>query len=206
MGIVTYEIPGELYYPPLDLISPNPLRGTRNKLSSLAEVIAHYTSSSLATDGIEIIPNSLKVVPAENPGGYVIQFEPLDEQAGNEFKVMHQRFLSDECAGQGLAGAQKMQATPGAWNPMEGCKVNKHAISEWAFFLPFGMPIAQHRSVTLLHYPPYDAMQSADYLNNTTLHRWKRLLQHVGVTDEAEQKRLAHSRRQSDCSTWFWRK
>jgi hypothetical protein len=176
-------------YPPVDIITPNPLRGSSKKISTLADVIEHYTRSSLDTDGIAIQPDSLKVSHEPGADQYTVEFEPLDQAAGEQFATMHQRFMSEDCAGQAYNGCKQMEEIPGAWNPMAGCKVNKQDISKWKFFLPLGMPLARQKSVTLLHYPPYGAMETADYLNNTTLHRWTRLLEHVGIKDKAEQKR-----------------
>ena len=48
---------------------------------------------------------------------------------------------------------------------------------------PLGMPMINHRAVTLLHYPPIVALQHADYLHNNTLIRWQRLLDRIGVPD-----------------------
>lgn len=188
MAKVHYQISAERYYPPVDVINPNPLRDSTKKIATLADVIEHYTRSSLETDGIEITPNSLKVCPGQGNGQYTVEFEPLDQQAGEQFAEMHQRYLSDGCAGQAYNGAERMKSIPGAWNPMSGCKINKHSESNWHFFLPLGMPLAMQKSVTLLHYPPEGAMETADYLNNTTLLRWTRLLEHVGIRSEAERK------------------
>ncbi len=194
--MIKYQIPadGEAsdYYPPVDVIEPNPLSSGQAKITTLAEVIAHYTRSSLNTDGIQIVPESLKVYPdpSSREARYWVQFEaqPGYEEQGEHFAKMHQQLLREDCTGQAVNGARRMQETPGAWNPMSGYHTNKAELSRWHLFLPLGMPIANHRSVTLLHYPPYVAMQTADYLNNTTLWRWTRLLEHVGIKNEAERK------------------
>ena len=204
MSEVSYRIPKENdetdirdYYPPASLISPNPPQldkkdpryGKNNEIKDRADVVKHYTYSSLATDGIKIVEDSLSV---ELEGtACIVRFEPEKgfEKQAEEFKTCHQAVISKDCAFKAINGTRAMQDTPGAWNPMSGYKVNKSEESLWEPFLPLGMPLARHRSVTLLHYPPYGALKSADYLNNTTLKRWTRLLKHVGIEDKAEQKR-----------------
>jgi hypothetical protein len=48
---------------------------------------------------------------------------------------------------------------------MAGFPVNRSdGKSEWFPCLPLGMPMANHRAVTLLHYPPPIAYRNADYL------------------------------------------
>jgi phospholipase C len=44
--------------------------------------------------------------------------------------------------------------------------------SEWLLYLPLGMPIANHRAVTLLHYPPTIAYRNADYFKAPTAQHW----------------------------------
>jgi hypothetical protein len=64
-----------------------------------------------------------------------------------------------------------------AWNPMAGYPVAyQSGESIWLPCMPLGMPMVNHRAVTLLHYPPLVALKAADYLNNNTLRRWERLL------------------------------
>jgi hypothetical protein len=115
--------------------------------------------------------------------GYAVAFEPLaaSREAAEQFAQMHVAMLD---AGHGvlaLAGADACRATP-AWNPMAGYPVNRaDGPSEWLPCLPLGMPIASHRAVTLLHYPPIVAYRSCDYLDNMTLRRWAQVLACAGV-------------------------
>ena len=196
MGTVSYRIPKENdgtditdYYPPAKLISPNPPYGKQDAIIDLAGVVKHYTLSSLATDGIEIEDNSLEVSLDGNACN--IRFAPKHgfKKQAEDFASCHQSVISNECAFKAINGTRLMKKTPGAWNPMSGYKVNHSEYSLWEPFLPLGMPLARQRAITLLHYPPYGALKSADYLNNTTLKRWTRLLHHVGIEDETEQKR-----------------
>jgi hypothetical protein len=101
---------------------------------------------------------------------------------------MHVKMLDQKHGGLALDGFDACKQTP-AWNPMEGFAINrKGTLSEWLPYLPLGMPMANHRAVTLLHYPPMIAYQSADYLNNNTLHRWEQILRCAGV----DQPQLYH--------------
>jgi hypothetical protein len=196
MSVVSYKIPKNHdgtdiadYYPPAELISPNPPYGQKTDINDLADVIKRYTLSSLETDGIQIVEDSLDV--SQDGASCTISFNPAKgfEEKAEQFAACHQAVIARDCAYKAVNGTNLMRQTPGAWNPMSGYKVNPSEESLWETFLPLGMPLSRHRSVTLLHYPPYGALKSADYLNNTTLKRWTRLLQHVGIADEAEQKR-----------------
>jgi hypothetical protein len=194
--MISYRIPADGtaapasdFFPPASVIDPNPPAHGDGVIGTLADVISHYTRSSLATDNITIVPDSLRVVESAPPERqYTVTFAPApgSEKAAQDFATMQGRIFSDACAGRAIVGAALMRATPGAWNPMEGFKVNAREVSRWHLFLPLGMPVANHRAVTLLHYPPYVAMQGADYLHNMTLDRWRRLLGCVGIA-QAEQ-------------------
>jgi hypothetical protein len=154
---------------------------TQLGIKSVADVIRHFTASSLAEDGIAIREGSLCV--DREPGGYRITFDPLPghEQAARQFVTMHAAILGPEYGGLALKGADACRKTP-LWNPMAGYPVNRSdGPSTWLSCLPLGMPIANHRAVTLLHYPPIVAYRTADYLNNMTLRRWAQVLKCSGI-------------------------
>jgi len=182
-SVVEYDLPGDAryqdkLYPPPSVIAP------ALNLTTPELVIAHFTASSLKADGIQVVPDSLQVSSRDGTGRYHIRFEcaPGFESAGQLYATIHPRLLDEAHAGQAINGAEACQATPGAWNPMAGFPVNNHdGRCEWRLFLPLGMPMVNHKAVTLLHYPPYVAMQNADYLNNMTLQRWQRLLEQAGI-------------------------
>ena len=192
--MIKYMLPGnrryqERIYPNPSLLSPD----TRKALSlnSYQDVIAHFTASSLAEDGIKIQDGSLAVIRNSHDAGYSVSFEPLSEFAtqATQFQAMHVTMLDAKHAGLALAGADACKRTP-AWNPMAGYPVNRSdGPSEWLPCLPLGMPMVNHRAVTLLHYPPIVAYRTADYLNNMTLHRWGQLLNCVDI----EQPQLYHA-------------
>jgi hypothetical protein len=184
--VIEYALPGDRSYQ--ERLYPDPARldpatRVKLKLDTFAEVIAHFTAVSLAEDGIDIQAGSLSVSTNQPDGGYVIRFAPVaDHQAAAEqFAAMHVAMLDARHAGRALDGADACQRTP-AWNPMAGYPVNhSDGPSEWLPCLPLGMPIANHRAVTLMHYPPIVAYRTANYLNNMTLHRWAQILSCVGI-------------------------
>ena len=70
-----------------------------------------------------------------------------------------------------LDEAEKLQKTP-AWQP------------SWRFFLTLGMPLRNHLTVQLLHFPPDTVLNdSQDYLTAATTRRWASLLTLNGMND-----------------------
>lgn len=186
--MIHYTFPGntryqERLFPKPALLNPD----TRKQLGlkTYADVIAHFTASSLEQDGIGIEKGSLAVTKGE--GGYSVRFQPLAgfEAQARQFAEMHVAMLGEHYFGLALKGADACKRTP-AWNPMAGFPVNRSdGPSEWLPCLPLGMPIANARAVSLMHYPPIVAYRTADYLNNMTLRRWAQLLNCVGIQDTA---------------------
>ena len=180
--LIQYELPGNKKYQ--EQLYPNPAHlDSSLGLKTYKDVIARFTASSLAADGIQIRDNSLSVTERTNAAGYAVSFEPLPQfvSQAKHFEEMHVAMLDATHAGLALNGVDACKRTP-AWNPMGGYPVNRRdGLSEWTLCLPLGMPIANHRAVTLLHYPPIVAYRNADYLNNNTLRRWSQLLKCVGI-------------------------
>jgi hypothetical protein len=181
-AVVNYKLPGNRQYQ--ERIFPDPsLLDPSTKLATYEQVIAHFTKSSLDEDGIQIQGALPLVTKGDGDSGYAVSFDPLPEFAtqAQQFMQMHVAMLDETHAGLALKGADQCKLTP-AWNPMEGYPVNgSDGPSQWYPCLPLGMPIANHRAVTLLHYPPLIAYRNADYLKNNTLHRWEQLLSCVGM-------------------------
>jgi hypothetical protein len=181
-AMITYALPGDINYQRALYPDPKiivPALG----LKTYEDVIRHFTSSSLIQDGIGIRDGSLSVM--KGIGGYTISFDPDPAQvsAANRFAAMHVKMLDEKHFGLALKGAEACRKTP-AWNPMAGYPVaHNGGASVWMPGLPLGMPMINHRAVTLLHYPPIVALQHADYLHNNTLIRWQRLLDRIGVPD-----------------------
>lgn len=182
--MIEYLLPGDARYverlfPDPALLDPDVRRSLG--LDTCAKVIAHFTASSLSQDDIAIQDGSLQVTRDED--GYRVRFDPLPAvaaQAG-QFAERQCALLSERHAGLALRGVDACRETP-AWNPMAGYPVNaSDGPSQWLACLPLGMPIVNHRAVTLMHYPPIVAYRTADYLNNMTLRRWSQVLQCAGV-------------------------
>jgi hypothetical protein len=185
--VTEYALPGSRGYQ--ERIYPNPSQldpKTRQKLKldTYEDVIAYFTKSSLAEDGIQLKDGSLAVTKGTGDAGYTVSFDPLPAfaQQAAQFAAMHAAMLDEQHAGLGLAGADACMRTA-AWNPMAGYPVNRSdGPSEWVACLPLGMPMVNHQAVTLMHYPPIVAYRTADYLNNMTLRRWAQILQCVGIS------------------------
>lgn len=183
---VQYDLPGDAAYQAMLYPPPSVITDPNLKLTTQEAVIGHYTASSLKQDGIDITTENPTVTKIKGTQTYRVSFtaKPGFEAAAREFARVHSTVLDANHAGQGINGAAACQATPGAWNPMSGFPVNpSDGQCQWRFFLPLGMPIVNHKAVTVLHYPPYVAMQHADYLKNVTLERWQRLLGCVGIAE-----------------------
>ncbi len=172
---VVYRLPGGREYQAR-------LYPTTETYKDFASIVAHYTESSLHADGIPLAAGTgVRVRPEID--GHSIEFT-VPSAWGRKAKIFaerHQTMLDADHAGQALNGCDRCMATPGAWNPMSGFAVSKHdGPCEWKPFLPLGMALSRNRAVTLMHYPPIAALRSADYLENMTLERWRRLLSAVG--------------------------
>ena len=178
--MIAYVLPGDIAYQ--QRLYPDPkLLDPDLGLNTYEDVICRFTASSLTQDGIRIRDGSLSVIKGDS--GYTISFEPDPSQVGaaSQFAAMHQKMLDEKHFGLALKGADACRKTP-AWNPMAGYPVaRKSGDSVWTPCLPLGMPMVNHRAVTLLHYPPIVALKEADYLHNNTLIRWRRLLDRIGV-------------------------
>jgi phospholipase C len=189
--LIEYALPGDRdyqarLYPPVEEVKPekdSPLFD--NPPTTMAQIIEYFTRSSLDTDGIPFEPNTLKA-SQNDQGHWNVRFEVAPEVADNawQFVTMHQTLMDENHAGQAMNGVDALKETPGAWNPMAGYPVNRSdGLCRWHLLLPLGMPMVNHKAVTLLHYPPHVAMRNLDYLHNKTLERWQRLLDAVGIPE-----------------------
>jgi hypothetical protein len=190
---IDYALPGDCdyqarLYPPVGVVQPG--KGSpiyHDPPKTTAEIIEHFCKSSLDTDGIPFQAGTLKAYQDER-GLWRIRFDVAPNIADNarQFEAMHQMQMDEDHAGQAMNGVDALKRTPGAWNPMAGFPVNRNSADgdcKWHLFLPLGMPMVNQKAVTLLHYPPYEAMQNLDYLHNMTLERWQRLLKAVGLPE-----------------------
>lgn len=184
--MIHYSLPGDRAYLERIYTAPAELDPQVRRtlgLDSRELVIAHFTASSLAQDGIDVVPGSLRVTRRPRGAGYAICFQPAPgfEGPAEQFAAMHVAMLDTRHAGLALNGVDACRRTP-AWNPMAAYPVNAtDGPCTWLPCLPLGMPVAHHRAVTLLHYPPIVALRKADYLDNMTLRRWAQVLRCAGV-------------------------
>ncbi len=195
MDSIQYSLPlgTSALYPPVSVLTPNPpsrlfppFEQPGVPFTSLKDVIKHYTLSSLQCEGFQTI-SSIAVTGTDtgpdDPFRITLQMANSEYQGVWDFGQAHQAFLVAAFKAQN--GANRMQQTS-AWNPMAGFQVNgSDGLCEWALCLPLGMAMLRQRAVTLMHYPPYIAMQHCDYLFNNTLARWQNLLVSCGVPSTA---------------------
>lgn len=179
---VSYRLPGDAFY--VASLYPDPAKLDRKvNLPTVEAVIAFFTAQSVAQDGIALTaPPSVRRVDQ----GYQVTLVPqagAEEQA-KAFARAHVAFCAPERAGLAIAGAKACMNTT-MWNPMAGIPVNTHdGPCEWLPCLPVGLPLVNHRAVTVMHYPPIVAYRSANYYDNMTLRRWTQLLQCVGIQQD----------------------
>ncbi len=163
-------------YPPVSELDP------AVGLADDCALIAHYTVSSLTLDGF--VEPTCQVT--KTGGVFEVEISAAGEVVDlQNFAHRHCALLSAQVGGKALAGMKSMQAL-GVWNPMSGYPVNQSptdGLCKWNIFLPLGMGLLNHKAVMLLHYPPWQALREASYLNNMTLQRWVRLLTAAGVSD-----------------------
>jgi hypothetical protein len=161
-------------YPPVKFLDP------QLGIKTDCDLIAHYTTSSLQLDGFT---NPVCRV-TKTKTAYHVELQAQEPASKlNAFATRHRAMLSGRVGGKALAGMRLMQQL-GVWNPMSGYPVNDSATDgkcKWNVFLPLGMGILNNKAVMLLHYPPWQALREASYLNNMTLERWVRLLSSVGI-------------------------
>lgn len=158
-------------YPVLQTASES----TYDRSMAVASSIQLYLQNSLHRDqitdacGLQVTPQGAK--------GYQVSFYSSNPHAAS-YGATQSAWL--QRAALGLKGVKACQGSkdPECWEPT-GAGLS--CAGPWQFYLPLGLPMLSQKMVMLLHYPPYSAMQQADYLNNATLNRWQRLLTTVGV-------------------------
>lgn len=129
-------------------------------VQSLAKTIRRYIGSSLERDGLD--PSALHV--GIQRGRVRLELDTADSAAYLEAIV-------------GLLDAGRL-----GLKASEALHARKEWRYNWRFFLPLGLPLRQHRSVELLHFPPdYVLEEVQDYLAAYTTRRWARLLELNGV-------------------------
>lgn len=165
----------------LEQLFPNPADANPGlNFKDYADVIRHYTTNSLAADGI----------PSENVGVALVGEQYQVSIEGNapqdtyrEFGGRHIQIFSSGYAAKAIVGVNLLKEL-NVWNPMEGYHVNTSltdGTSKWALFPPLGLNVIGQRGMTLMHYPPWAVLQAGTFDNAMTMQRWSRLLTQVGI-------------------------
>lgn len=131
----------------------------------LTKVVEHFTRQSLDRDSISI--DSLNVY--QDGDDIWIQFTSSDPTA-LYYPIQHPAFV--QVALLALPGIQKCKAQQNCWN--------NDAKEPYVFLLCWGLPLVNHKTVFLLHFPPTKALTDADYNSNFTIRTVERRMQNVG--------------------------
>lgn len=131
---------------------------------SLADTIDHYLTQTAMRDGITdanvgVVKNSDNTYTATflSNSNDILAYSTMVPDFLNEGMVAYN-------------GAEKLkQEQPSIWK------------SDWRFFLPLGLAMANQKSVQLLHFPPDYSLPAQDYLGSKTSERWESLLETNGV-------------------------
>ncbi len=164
-------------FPPADLVDQKLGLGTR------CDVIAHFTMSSLVADGFE----SPEVTVVDEDGGYMLSIDARGSKSRLEgFAERHVRILAPDTAGKAIAGRNLMRKL-GVWNPMQGYHVNASQADgdcKWRVFPPLGLNVIGQKGVLLMHYPPWQVLQDATFLDCMTMFRWSTVLGATGLAED----------------------
>ena len=164
-------------FPPAELIDEGLGLKTRS------DVIAHFTRSSLIADGFE----SPDVTVADEDGGYVLRIDAQGPGTRLEsFAEQHVRVLAPDAAGRAIAGRELMRRL-GVWNPMAGYHVNASPADgacKWRVFPPLGLNVIGQKGVLLMHYPPWQVLHDATFLDCMTMFRWSTVLRATGLSED----------------------
>ncbi|TVP54857.1 MAG: hypothetical protein EA351_12335 [Gemmatimonadales bacterium] len=149
-------------------------------LSSQQDVIRQYTQNSLAADGFQNF--SVKVGTVGDQ--YVLAIEADDPQARlDAFAERHVLLFGPEGARKALQGKALLEEL-GVWNPMSGYPVNTDrtdGLCKWHLFPPLGLNVIGQRGILLMHYPPWQVLQQATFLEVMTMSRWNTVLWAAGA-------------------------
>lgn len=149
-----------------------------------SDVIKHYTGNSLKADGLSSIS---EIEVTKSDGNYYVKLESTGLQKELEtFGRRHAKVFSENYAQKAIRGMELLKKL-GVWNPMEDFKVNKSKTDgdcKWHLFPPLGLNLVNQKSILLMHYPPWQALQTGDSLNCMTLNRWGTILTAAGIQKE----------------------
>lgn len=151
---------------------------------NMANTIKNYTQLSIERAGIKNFSVD-RVDYEEEYKQFRVTLQVKKETSKADvknFAETHQNFLC--IAKQGLNGINACKATDKCWQPKY--HPDKPLTSRnypWAFFLPLGMAMTNQKTVNFLNYPPFDSLNSADYMKNFTMCRWNSVLKTAGIQD-----------------------
>ena len=154
-------------------------------LKKFTDVIAHYTTQSLAADGA---PGSTVKV-AQVGSRYRVAIESnAPEHFLEMFATRHAEIFSDARAAKAIAGRDLLKEM-NLWNPMEGYPVNDSqadGLCKWHLCPPIGLNVMGQKGILCMHYPPWQAIQQGDFIDCMTMDRWSTVLQAAGVPETYE--------------------
>jgi hypothetical protein len=174
----------QLFPPYSDAFDPvKNYKGQDVTLSSQSDVIRQYTQNSLAADGFQDF--TVDVGAVEDSYAVAIQADGTQARL-DAFAERHILLFSEEGAQKAIVGKQLLEEL-GVWNPMSGYHVNcdkNDGLCKWHLFPPLGLNVIGQKGLLLMHYPPWQVLQQATFLEVMTMHRWNTVLQAAGAPTE----------------------
>lgn len=123
---------------------------------SLEQTIQHYLMTSMLRDGH--VESTIQISSRQDA-----VYATISGKAAVPYSRVIPEFLT--IGKLGLQACQQIQEN-GLWR------------DQWRFFLPLGLPLTQHWTVELLHFPPiYTLEDDQDYLASRSTLRWRQLLE-----------------------------
>jgi len=164
-------------FPPAKYVD-NPVKNWKGDdvtLETRPDVIRHYTENSLAAD----LFTGFTVSVREADGAYRVRIDAEgDESRLALFAGQHRKIFGSDGAAKAIVGRELLEEL-GVWNPMSGYPVNnnKHdGLCTWTLFPPLGLNVIGQKGILLMHYPPWETVQRATFLDVMTMNRWNTLL------------------------------
>ncbi|MCU0382398.1 MAG: hypothetical protein MUE58_14525 [Chitinophagaceae bacterium] len=131
-----------------------------SNLSSLEEYIAHAFNQTLVRDGYT--GAWAEVVVVKDSGQFVLKMYSPRHDLGRYQLIIPAFLEAGRLAVSIFAGIEK--------------QVEEYGKGQMRFVLPFGLSMANTKSIQLLHFPPLEAFVYTDYLYSPTNRRWENLL------------------------------
>ena len=126
---------------------------------SLENTIQYYLMTSILRDGHA--ESKIQISTEKDDSNSL--YATISGNAAIPYSRAIPKFL--QIAQLGLQACQQVQVD-GLWR------------DGWRFFLPLGLPLTQHWTIELLHFPPiYTLEEDQDYLASRSTQRWRQLLE-----------------------------